>query len=128
MIKQIISVLLMLVCIIMIPSAFAQLIQIQRLQILNSNMFVDNNKVFPELHIIGEVLNSSTQPARLVEVSATLYDDNNKNVIGTGNTFSTPSDIQPGHKSHFEIIINIRSIKGGDFSLVKNYAVQASGL
>ena len=127
MIKQIIPVLLMPICIIMIPSAFAQLIQIQRLQILNSYMFVDNNKVFPELHIIGEVLNSSTQPARLVEVSATLY-DSNKNVIGTGNTSAAPSDIQPDHKSHFEIIINIRSIKGGDFSLVKNYAVQASGL
>jgi hypothetical protein len=126
MIKQIIPVLL-LVCLIMIPSAFAQLIQIQRLQILNSNMFMDNNKVFPELHIIGEVLNSSTQPARHVEVSATLY-DSNKNVIGTGNTFTAPSDIQPDHKSHFEIVINIRSIKGGDFSLVKNYAVQASGL
>ncbi|HET7391815.1 MAG TPA: FxLYD domain-containing protein [Nitrososphaeraceae archaeon] len=90
-------------------------------------MSVDNNKVFPEVHIIGEVLNSSTQPARLVEISATLY-DSDKKVIGTGNTFATPSDIQPGHKSHFEIIINIRSIKGGDFSLVKNYAVQASGL
>src|SRR5919197_2520331 len=105
MIKQIIPVLL-LVCLIMIPSAFAQLIQIQRLQILNSDMFVDNNKVFPELHIIGEVLNSSTQPARLVEVSATLY-DSNKNVIGTGNTFTAPADIQPDHKSRFEIIINI---------------------
>ena len=127
MIKQILSVLLLLVCLIVISSAFAQLIQIQRLQILNSNIFVDKNKVFPELHIPGEVLNSSTQPARLVEVSATLY-DSNKNVIGTGNTFTTPSDIQPSHKSHFEIIINIRSIKGGDFSIVKKYAVQASGL
>jgi hypothetical protein len=40
----------------MIPSAFAQLSQIQTLEILNLNMFVDNNKVFPELHILGEVL------------------------------------------------------------------------
>ena len=127
MIKQIIPVLLMPICLIMTPSSFAQLIQIQRLQILNSNLFVDNNKVFSELHISGEVLNNSTQPARNVEVSATLY-DSNKNVIGTGNAFTTPSDIQPDYKSHFEIIINIRSVKGGDFSLVKKYAVQASGL
>ena len=49
----------------------------------------------PQYRIVGEVQNNGTQTAKFVQVSATLYDSNNK-VIGTDFLFTNPSDIDQG--------------------------------
>ncbi len=59
-----------------------------------------------------------------MEVSATLYDSNNK-VIGTGSTFTKPSDIDHGQKAPFEITIGTDQVMGGDLSIIDHCAVQA---
>ena len=58
--------------------------------------------------VVGEVQNNGPETAKFVEVSATLYDSNNK-VIGTETTFTTPNDIEPGQKASFEITVSTES-------------------
>jgi hypothetical protein len=76
--------------------AFAQ--QKKGLVIVSDNGFNDNDPNLPQYHIVGEVQNNGSGTAKFVEVSATLYDSNNK-VIGTGSTFTNASDIDPGQKA-----------------------------
>ena len=78
----------------------------------------------PQYHIVGEVQNNGSETAKFVEVSATLYDSNNK-VIGTGSTFTKPSDIDQGQKASFEITIGTDQVMGGDLSIIDHCAVQA---
>ena len=66
------------------------------------NSFYDDNQYYPELHIVGEVLNNGTQTANSVQVSVTLYDINN-HVVGTGSTYTTPSTIESGMRVPFEM-------------------------
>jgi hypothetical protein len=73
----------------------------------------------------GEVQNNGSETAKFVEVSATLYDSNNK-VIGTEFAFTKPSEIEPGQKAPFEITVGTDKVMGGDLSIIDHYAVQAS--
>ena len=104
-------------------AAFAQ--QKKGLVVISDNGFNDNNPDLPQYHIVGEVQNNGTETAKFVEVSATLYDNNNK-VIGTESTFTTPRDIEPGQKAPFEITVGTDKVMGGDLSIIDHYAVQAS--
>jgi hypothetical protein len=79
----------------------------------------------PQYHIVGEVQNNGSGTAKFVEVSATLYDSNNK-VVGTEFTFTKPRDIEPGQKAPFEITVGTDKVMGGDLSIIDHYAVQAS--
>jgi hypothetical protein len=97
--------------------------QLPQLRLLGMNSFYDNNPYLPQLHIVGEVLNNGTQPATAVSVSATLY-DTNKQVVGVGHADATPSDIMPGKKAPFEILVSRDSVKGGDFRNVSNITLQ----
>ena len=105
-------------------AAFAQ--QKKGLVIVSDNGFNDNDTTLPQYHIVGEVQNNGQQTAKFVEISATLYDSNNK-VIGTEFTFTKPSDIEPGQKAPFEITVGTDKVMGGDLSIIDHYAVQASG-
>ncbi len=55
-------------------------------------------------YIVGEVLNTDSNDKEYVKVIATLYDDN-RNVIGTGFTYTDPSTISSQESSPFKIII-----------------------
>ena len=104
-------------------AAFAQ--EKKGLVIVSDNGFNDNDPNLPQYHIVGEVQNNGQQTAKFVEVSATLYDSNNK-VIGTEFTFTKPSDIEPGQKAPFEITVDTDKVMGGDLNIIDHYAVQAS--
>jgi hypothetical protein len=104
-------------------AAFAQ--QKKGLVIVGDNGFNDNDPDLPQYHIVGEVQNNGSETAKFVEVSATLYDSDNK-VIGTESTFTKPSEIEPGQKAPFEITVGTDKVMGGDLSIIDHYAVQAS--
>jgi hypothetical protein len=104
-------------------AAFAQ--QKKGLVVVSDNGFNDNDPSSPQYHIVGEVQNNGQETAKFVEVSATLYDSNNK-VIGTESTFTKPNDIEPGQKAPFEITVGTDKVMGGDLSIIDHYAVQAS--
>ena len=106
-------------------NVFAQQQQKKGLVIVSDNGFNDNDPNLPQYHIVGEVQNNGTETAKFVEVSATLYDSNNK-VIGTESTFTKPSDIDPGQKAPFEVTVGTDKVMGGDLSIIDHYAVQAS--
>jgi hypothetical protein len=103
--------------------AFAQ--QKKGLVIVSDNGFNDNDPNLPQYRIVGEVQNNGTETAKFVEVSASLYDSNNK-VIGTESNFTKPSTIEPGQKAPFEITVGTHKVMAGDFSIIDHYAVQAS--
>jgi hypothetical protein len=119
-----IAVLIPLLLLTSYHTVFAQ--QKQGLVIVSDNGFNDNDPNLPQYHIVGEVQNNGTQPAKFVQVSATLYDSNNK-VIGTDFSFTNPSDIDPGQKAPFEITVGTDKVMGGDLSIIDHYAVQVSG-
>jgi len=77
-------------------NVFAQQPQHQQqkkgLVVVSDNGFNDNDPNLPQYHIVGEVQNNGSEQAKFVEVSATLYDSNNK-VVGTGSTFTKPESI-----------------------------------
>jgi hypothetical protein len=109
-------------------NVFAQQQQQQQkkgLVVVSDNGFNDNDPDLPQYHIVGEVQNNGAETAKFVEVSATLYDSNNK-VVGTESTFPKPSDIDPGQKAPFEITVGTNDVMGGDLSVIDHYAVQAS--
>ena len=59
-----------------------------------SSFVPENRNVYT---ITGEVFNNNTFPFNSVQVSATLY-DNNDQVVGVGSGFTSPSGIQSGLK------------------------------
>jgi hypothetical protein len=56
------------------------------------------------MHIVGEVINQSPVTARFVEIIATFYNSNNQ-VIGTDFSFTDPTDLAPGQRAPFEILV-----------------------
>lgn len=97
----------------------------RRVVVRSDNGFNDNDLNLPHYHIVGEVQNNGSEPAKFVEVSATLYDSNNK-VIGTGSAFTKPENIDPGQKARFEITVGTNDVMGGDLSIIDHYVIQAS--
>jgi hypothetical protein len=76
------------------------------LQILSHNSFTDSIGGY---HVVGEVQNNAPTNARFLKVTGTFYDSNNQ-VVGTEFTFTSPSDIGPGEKAPFDLILNSASI------------------
>ena len=61
------------------------------------------------MHIVGEVLNQAPVTAKFVEIIATFYNANGQ-VIGTDSTYSDPSDLAPGQRAPFDIIVSEGSV------------------
>lgn len=73
--------------------------QDEPVKIASSNDFIDS---LGFLHVVGEVENNSPSNIQFVKVSGTFYDSNNQ-VVGTGLTYTDPSDIGSGQKAPFEL-------------------------
>lgn len=76
------------------------------LKVLSSNSFIDT---LGYLHLVGEIQNGTPDSVSYVKATATFYDRNN-NVVATDFTFTSPSDLGPGDKAPFEIILTSASI------------------
>lgn len=55
-------------------------------------------------HVLGEVTNQGSEATQYAKVSGTFYNDQNK-VVGTGFTFTEPSDLQPGQSAPFDLLL-----------------------
>jgi hypothetical protein len=81
--------------------------------------------------IVGEVENNGTEPVEYVRVAVTFYYDNG-NIVGTENTYADPSDLAPGMKSPFKILISndsvIEVIETYEFSISWDNADGSSGM
>ena len=76
------------------------------LKVLSSNSFIDG---IGYLHVVGEIQNGTPDSLTYVMATATFYDKNN-NVVGTSYSYTNPSDLGPGGKAPFEIILTTASI------------------
>ena len=78
-----------------------------------------------------EVENNGTEPVEYVKVAVTFYDGSG-NVVGTENTYADPSDLAPGMKSPFKILISndsvIEVIETYDFTISWDNADGSSGM
>ena len=75
------------------------------------------------VHVVGEIENNSTSNIQFVKVSGTFYDVNNQ-VVGTGLTYSNPSDIGSWQKVPFELLLTSESIPNSEidhYNLVAGY-------
>jgi hypothetical protein len=72
-------------------------------RILTQKAWADDSNQYRgrTLHIVGEVINQSSEILNNVKVVATLYDTNNQ-VVGTDSTYN----FYPGEKSPFKITIS----------------------
>lgn len=76
-------------------------------RIVSQNAWADDSNQFTgrTLHIVGEVINESSDILSMVKVVATLYDTNNQ-VVGTDSTYlEINNNFYPGEKSPFKITI-----------------------
>ena len=76
------------------------------LKVLSSNAFIDS---IGYLHVVGEIQNATPDSVTFVKATATFYDKNN-NVVATDYSYTSPSDLGPGDKAPFEIILTSASI------------------
>ena len=74
--------------------------------ILSQSSYINN---IGSMHIVGEVLNQAPVTAKFVEIIATFYNANGK-VIGTDFTYADPSDLAPGQRAPFDIIVSEGSL------------------
>ena len=89
------------------------------LQILSHKLFTDSRDY---LHVVGEIKNNYPSTTTFVRIVGTFYDINNQ-VIGTQFTYSNPSDIRPGEKAPFVLVLSSSSIP---ISQIDHYSLQAS--
>jgi hypothetical protein len=89
------------------------------LQILSQKLFTDSRDY---LHVVGEMKNNYPSTTTFVRIVGTFYDINNQ-VIGTQFTYSNPSDIRPGEKAPFVLVLSSSSIP---ISQIDHYSLQAS--
>ena len=85
---------------------FRQPPQSGTLKILGMNSFAD---AAGYLHIVGEIENNSPTVLKYVKVVGTFYNKVN-GVVATDFTFTDPSDIAPGDKAPFNMILTSASI------------------
>ena len=71
------------------------------------------------INIAGEVLNQAPVTARSVKIVATFYDPYGQ-VLGTDSTFAEPSDLAPGQRAPFSMIVQEGSVPINQMS---NYAL-----
>jgi hypothetical protein len=84
-----------------IPSFPAPGFNYQSPVLVSQSSYYDN---IGSLHIVGEVINQSPVTARFVEIIATFYNANNQ-VIGTDFAFTEPTDLVPGQRAPFDILV-----------------------
>ena len=94
-------------------------VQDEPIRIASSNDFIDS---LGFLHVVGEIENNSPTSIQFVKVSGTFYDGNNQ-VVGTGSTYTDPSDIGSGQKAPFELLLTSASIP---ISQIDHYNLQAT--
>jgi hypothetical protein len=71
------------------------------------------------LHIVGEVINQSPVTAKFVKIIVTFYNAYNQ-VMGTDFTYTQPSDLAPGQRASFDILV----LSGGiPMNQVRNYVL-----
>ena len=73
---------------------------------LSSNSFIDS---IGYLHVVGEIENGTPNSVSYVKAIATFYDKRN-NVVATDFSYTNPTDLGPGDKAPFEIILTSASI------------------
>ena len=78
----------------------------RNIKLSSTNSYVDTIGFY---HIVGEVENSSPNSITSVKIIATLYNSNN-GVVGTDSAYTNPSDIGPGDKAPFEILVTSASV------------------
>jgi hypothetical protein len=70
-------------------------------------------------YIVDEVINQSPVTAKFVTIIVTFYDGNNQ-VVGTDSTYTKPSDLAPGQRAPFDILV----LSGGKpMNEVRNYVL-----
>ena len=87
------------------------------LEILSHSSYIDS---VGYLHVVGEVDNNSSKTAKFVEIIGTFYDGNG-HVVGTQNAFTDPSDLAPGEKAPFDLVLTSASIS---IDQIKSYRLQ----
>ena len=70
------------------------------------------------VHIEGEVLNQSPVTAKFVKIIVTFCNAYNQ-VIGTDNTYTEPSELSPGQRAPFDILVT----SDVPMNQVRNYAL-----
>ncbi len=81
-------------------------IKSEALNVLSTNSFIDS---IGYLHVVGEVENNTPNVAKFVKVTGTFYNKGNE-VVATDFTYTSPTDLGPGDKAPFEIILTSASI------------------
>jgi hypothetical protein len=61
-----------------------------------------NVDIINSYHLLGEVTNQGNNTATFVKVSAVLFDANHK-IIDAVDTFTSPSNLQPGQQAPFDL-------------------------
>jgi hypothetical protein len=89
------------------------------LQILSHNSFTDSAGY---MHVVGEIKNNYPSAATFVKIIGTFYDINDR-VVATDVTYTNPSDIAPGDKAPFELILTSASVPT---SLIDHYSLRAT--
>jgi len=87
------------------------------LEILSNSSYIDE---VGYMHVVGEIKNIATGRATYVKVIATFYNLTG-HVIATAFTYSDPSDLDPGQKAPFEILL----LHTDRVPLVASYALTA---
>lgn len=72
------------------------------LEILSHSSYTDS---IGWMHVVGEIKNIGSGTANYVKVIATFYDETGK-VVAAEFAYSNPSDIEPGQKAPFEILLS----------------------
>jgi len=79
----------------------------------NSDVIISSDSSFVNeigsLHVVGEVDNNSPSTIQFVKIIGTFYDSDG-NVVATGSTFTDPTDMSPGEKAPFDLILREASI------------------
>jgi hypothetical protein len=76
------------------------------LKVSSSNAFMDD---LGYMHVVGEVQNTTPNPVSFVKATGTFYDKAN-NVVATDFAYTNPTDLGPGQKAPFEIILTSASV------------------
>ncbi|MDI6690478.1 MAG: FxLYD domain-containing protein [Candidatus Bathyarchaeota archaeon] len=87
------------------------------LEILSNSSYID---AVGCMHVVGEIKNIATGNATYVKVIATFYNSTG-HVVATDFTYSDPSDISPGQKAPFDVLL----IHKNRAPLVATYALTA---
>ena len=70
-------------------------------------------------YINGEVVNTGTEAATFVKLTAAMYDSTGK-IVDTDFTYTDPSDLSSGQTAPFEFMIDTEDLPG----IIDNYELQ----